>query len=113
MVQTYFLDVVDLALRVRQRVRLRAQRHAPLDPQVAQPAYPADGDLLAWADARAHKGRVGRDARAEEGCRVCGGEGVWNLEGVVLVCADVGGVPSVGLAAACFLWILGVVRILK
>lgn len=64
---------------------------------MTQAADTEDGYFAAGADVGADEWGVGRYAGAQEGCGFVGGEGVWDLEDVVLVCSDV-----VGPATVCF-----------
>ena len=93
------LRVVDLVGRVREGVRLGAEGLAPLQAQMAQTADATDGDGLARADVGADERGVGCDAGAEEGRGLVRGDLVGDLEGEVLVGADVGCPAAVGGAA--------------
>lgn len=77
---------------------------------MAQATNTADGDFLAWADARADQRRVGGDTGAKKGRCVGGRKSIWDLEGKVFVGTDVVGVAAVRPTAILILRIVGILR---
>lgn len=100
--------VLRLVLRVSQRVGVGSQGARPLDGQVAEAADADDADRLAGADLGADEWGVSGDARAEKGGGEMGRDGFGDLEGEVLVGADVRGPAAGGVGA---IWVLGVVGV--
>lgn len=79
---------------------------------MSEAANTANCDLGAGADACAHEWRVGGDAGAEKWRGVGAGEGVRDLEGEILVGANVACVSAVGLRAVLVCGVVGVNPIL-